>query len=61
MEKKKSEKTNQNAVYQKKEIVSSKKFRNRKDLLNAVLDEDKAYTMEEVKKVIEKFMKGKVN
>lgn len=38
----------------------AKRFSNRKDLLKAVLSEDKKYSVREVEEKIEKFMKGKV-
>lgn len=47
--------------YTKKQIVNSKTFIDNKDLLNAVLKEDKSYTKQEVNKIIENFKKGKVN
>ncbi len=47
--------------YTKKQIVNSKTFIDNKDLLNAVLKEDKSYSKQEVNKIIENFKKGKVN
>lgn len=45
--------------YTKESILMSKRYSNRKDLLNALLD-DKEYSFKEVDAIIEKFMKGKV-
>lgn len=47
--------------FTKQQIVNSKKFKDNVDLLNALLKDDKLYTLEEVNKTIEDFMKGKVN
>lgn len=47
--------------FTKQQIIESKKFKNRVDLLRVVLDENKEYSLEDVQKEIEKFMKGKVN
>jgi len=46
--------------FSKKQIVSSKRYRNNVDLLNAVLKDNKTYTLKEVDEIIEKFKKGKV-
>lgn len=47
--------------YTKKQIVNSKMFCNNKDLLNALLKENKTYTKEEINEIVENYMKGKVN
>lgn len=49
------------ATYSKEQILQSAKYAKRRDLLNAVLEENRAYTLDEVDARIEKFMKGKVN
>lgn len=49
------------ATYSKKQILQSAKYAKRRDLLTAVLEENRAYTLDEVDARIEKFMKGKVN
>lgn len=49
------------ATYSKKQILQSTKYAKRRDLLTAVLEENRAYTLDEVDARIEKFMKGKVN
>lgn len=43
--------------FSKEQILESKKFRTRRDLLNVVLEEGKKYTLEEVEIKIEEFMK----
>lgn len=47
--------------YGKEQIVSAKRYAGKQDLLNAILESGQAYTFEQVDKLIEKFMKGKVN
>lgn len=47
-------------LFSKDQILSSSKFNKRKDLLDALLDEDKHYSLKEVETVIEKFMKDEV-
>lgn len=47
-------------TFTKAKILTFKCYFNRVDLLNVLLDENKAYTTDEVDALIEKFMKGKV-
>lgn len=47
--------------FSKQSILSSEKYENRRDLLSAVLEEDRMYEKTEIEKAIENFMKGKVN
>ncbi|HFG9240153.1 TPA: hypothetical protein ACGI57_000739 [Clostridioides difficile] len=44
--------------FTKEQIVNSKKYVNRKDLLNAILRENELYSFSEVEKIINNFMKG---
>jgi len=60
MTKKKEEKVVSEEKFGKRQIVNSKRFKNDRDLLNAILQEDKNYTLKEVEEKIEKFKKGKV-
>lgn len=46
--------------FSKEQIVTSKNFRSEVDLLNALLKENKKYTIKEVNEIIKKFKKGKV-
>lgn len=48
-------------TFQKSGILASRKYANRRDILSVLLDDNKDYTLEEVDKLLEKFMKGKVN
>lgn len=46
--------------FTKEQIVAAKRFHHQRDLVTAVLDDDKQYTMTEVETLMEKYMKGKV-
>ena len=46
--------------FSKEQLLSSKRFQDRRDILNAVLKPDKQYTVEAVEQMIEKYMKGQV-
>ena len=60
---KKSKKENKitEEKYTKNQIIKSKTFIDNKDLLNAILKEDKSYSKQEINKIIENYKKGKVN
>lgn len=45
-------------MFSKEQILASARYHNRRDLVDALLDEDKSYTIEEVDNAISKFMKG---
>lgn len=47
--------------FTKAQLVSSKKYSASRDIIQAVLADDKMYSIEEVENEIEKFKKGKVN
>lgn len=62
MAKKKTENVEQKDVlFTKEQILSSKKYKNRRDALGVILVDDDMYTKEDVDSLLEKFMKGKVN
>lgn len=46
--------------FTKEQIVNSKKYIKYRDLLNAILKNEEKYTLKDIDKKIEKFMKGKV-
>lgn len=46
--------------FSKGQILTAKKYKHNKDVVNVVLSDDQVYTLEDVDKLIEKFMKGKV-
>ena len=47
-------------TFSKEQLVSSKKYRHHRDLVNVLLADDRLYSFEEVDILINKFMKGKV-
>ena len=62
MAKKKTDEVKQEAfAYSKEQILASKKYENRRDILGVLLKDGVEYTFEKVDSLIEKFMKGKVN
>lgn len=56
----KNEIVNTENSYTKEQILKSKKYKNRTDLLNTILQDNKEYTIAQVDSEIEKFMKRKV-
>ena len=52
--------TKQEVLFTKEQILVSKKYSNRRDVLGAILTDNKTYTLEQVDSLLEKFMKGKV-
>lgn len=44
----------------KSQIVSSDKYKNRADLLNVLLEDDKEYTLSEIEKKLEDFLSREV-
>lgn len=57
---KKAETKSAVVTYSKKQIIKSKKYENNRDLVNALLKDDKNYSLVEVDKMIDSFMKGAV-
>lgn len=47
-------------VFTKDQVLSSKRYQDKKDAVSVVLDDNKSYSFAEVDGLIEKFMKGKV-
>ena len=47
-------------MFSKEQILASARFANRRDLVDALLDTDKSYTLKTVDNLIEKYMKGQV-
>lgn len=46
--------------YSKQQILKSKKYLDRQDLINALLNDNTQYSLSEVDKLINVFMKGEV-
>lgn len=47
-------------LFSKEQLIASERFAGRRDLLEILLEEGKRYSISEVEKKVEKFMKGKV-
>jgi len=47
-------------VFGKEQLLTSDRYKGRHDLLDALLTDEKSYTVKEVDGKIEKYMKGKV-
>ena len=52
-------KTKKEPTFFKRQLLNSKKYQHQKDLLNVILKNDKSYTIAEVDKLINDFMKKK--
>jgi hypothetical protein len=48
------------ARYTKDQLIRSEKYRNQRDLLSALLDGKKVYSVEEAEEIMNQFMKGRV-
>jgi len=48
------------AAFTKKQLLAADRYQNRRDLLQALLNENKSYTADQADQLIEKWMKGKV-
>ena len=46
--------------YTKEQLLKAKRYSQRKDLINALLEDNRQYTIDEVDAAIENFLKGKV-
>ena len=47
-------------LYKKVQILQAERFADRADLVEAILEDDELYTLEQVDAAIAKFLKGKV-
>lgn len=57
----KLEEAGSNAMFTKAQLIASDKFTNRADIINALLLDEKEYTVDAVNEKITKYMEGKVN
>ncbi|NYV67276.1 hypothetical protein HYI36_18555 [Bacillus sp. Gen3] len=55
-----TEKRSGDPVFSKQQILSSANYRERRDLLNVLLEDDKSYSLKNVNQLIDSFMKRKV-
>lgn len=51
--------TKKKPTFSKRQLLNSKKYQHQTDLLNAILETDKSYSLSEVDKLINDFMKKK--
>lgn len=56
LKKENTENKSEETKFAKSQIVSSDKYKNRADLLNVLLKDDKEYTLSEIEKKIEDFL-----
>ncbi|MCJ7855091.1 hypothetical protein MUJ63_02110 [Lachnospiraceae bacterium NSJ-143] len=47
--------------FSKEQILASRKFSDRKDILSTLLEDKRDYTETEINGIIDRFLKGKVN
>nr|DAS27059.1 MAG TPA: hypothetical protein [Caudoviricetes sp.] len=47
-------------LFSKNQVLAFDRYANRRDLLSALLKDEKKYTIDQVDKLIQDFMKGKV-
>ncbi len=60
MEKSKNVNISDRALFSKEQLLRSERFRERRDILSAVLCENEKYSVERAEQEIDKFLKGKV-
>lgn len=48
------------AAFGKEQIIEAKRFADRKDILNALLENGKMYTIAEASRLMDEYMKGRV-
>lgn len=46
--------------YTKQQLLACQRFRNRRDIMTAILEEDKIYTMQEAEQALSAFLKRRV-
>lgn len=47
-------------VFSKEQILGSKKFANRKDILNVLLKDDETYSIDDIENIIKEFLNKEV-
>lgn len=55
-----SEETVKTTTFSKEQILSSVRYKGRKDVVNVLLRDDEMYSFDEVDSLIKKFLRGKV-
>lgn len=59
-EKKSETVTAKEAVFSKSQLISSKRYADKKDALSVLLSDDKTYSVSETDRILNDFLKGKV-
>lgn len=54
-------KTVEQSKFTKLQVYKSEKYKNRKDLINVLLEDDKTYTVKEIDELIKKFLERKID
>lgn len=57
----KKQKVKQENGFTKEQILASRRYSEKRDVLGALLSDNSVYTDEQISSIINKFMKGKVN
>lgn len=60
MAKKETEKEASKAVFSKKQLLASKRYKDKLDLVGALLDDNNEYTISEVDTLIKKYLESEV-
>lgn len=55
------EKKSDESLFSKEQLLSAMRFSNRRDLLGAILEDDKKYSIADVEKKLDDYYKRKVN
>jgi len=48
------------ALFSKEQLLASKRFEGRRDIINALLSPNRQYTVSDAEQAVENYMKGKV-
>lgn len=54
------EQTAEPVQFSREQILASEKYRNKRNMVDALLDESEKYTMEQVDKLVDSYEKGRV-
>ncbi len=56
-----AEKKTKEAAFTKEQLAASERYKDKRDLINALLDGKNLFTIKQTDALIEKYLKGKVN
>ncbi len=60
MEKEEKKESKKASAFTKQQLLSSERYKFKKDLLNALIEDGKTYTIAEVDKMVKSYLEGKV-